>query len=422
MGNKIRVYTSDLQLGMYIAELDRPWTDTPFMFQGFILRKESEIETLRGYCDYVYVDEEQSQADVAAKLTLLRPVTGEEERADAARASGKSDFSEAVFRSSLTRSHAVYRDARCWIDQMLEDSRLGTSIDTDQARALVTQLADEVIRNPDALIWLTYLKSRDEYTATHCMNVCILALTFGRCLGLDETALHQLGLGALLHDLGKMQIPGEVLNKPGRLTEEEFAIIKKHPGLGFAMLRDDKNLDKASLHIVLHHHERLDGRGYPRGLGEKKIPLLTRISSIVDVYDAITSDRCYHDGIAPAQALENLFKWASGNFDVALLERFIKCIGIYPIGSVVRLSSGEVGIIVASDECNRLKPILLIVQNAEGKPVAPRRLINMASASWEKGGGGPSIEQVLEPKDVGVDIKAVLQQELDLSSLDGASG
>lgn len=421
MGNKIRVYSSDLQLGMYIAELDRPWTDTPFMFQGFILRKESEIETLRGYCEYVYVDEEQSQADVAAKLTLLRPVTGGEKQADAARAAGKSGFSEAVFRNSLTRSHAVYRDARCWIDQMLEDSRLGNSVDTDQARALVTQLADEVIRNPDALIWLTYLKSRDEYTATHCMNVCILALTFGRCLGLDETALHQLGLGALLHDLGKMQIPGEVLNKPGRLTEEEFAIIKKHPGLGFAMLRDDKNLDKASLHIVLHHHERLDGRGYPRGLGEKKIPLLTRISSIVDVYDAITSDRCYHDGIAPAQALENLFKWASGNFDVALLERFIKCIGIYPIGSVVRLSSGEVGIIVASDECNRLKPILLIVQNAEGKPLAQRRLINMASASWERGDADLSIEQVLEPKDAEVDIKAVLQQELDLSSCDGAS-
>jgi len=413
VSNKIRVYACDLELGMYVAELDRPWTDTPFLFQGFILRERDEIAVLCEHCEYVYVDSEQSRPDVAAKLVSLRPVP--EARSAKAKVSRKTGFREVEFRRSLTRSHAIYRDARSWIDQMLEDSRLGNSVDTDQARSLVTQLADEVIRNPDALVWLTYLKSRDEYTATHCMNVCILALTFGRCLGLAEVALHQLGLGALLHDLGKMQIPDEVLNKPGRLTEEEFAVIKRHPGLGFAMLRDDKNLDKASLHIVLHHHERLDGCGYPRGLNEKKIPLLTRISSIVDVYDAITSDRCYHDGIAPAQALENLFKWAPGNFDVGLLEGFIKCIGIYPIGSVVRLSSGEVGIIVASDECNRLKPILLIVQNAEGSPMEQRRLINMASASWEKGGAPLTIEQVLEPKDAGVDIKAVLQEELNIA-------
>ncbi len=398
---------------MYVAELDRPWTDTPFLFQGFVLREADEIAVLCEHCEYVYVDREQSRPDVAARLVSLRSVS--EARPPRAGVSRKSGFREVEFRRSLTRSHAIYRDARGWIDQMLEDSRLGNSVDTDQARALVTQLADEVIRNPDALVWLTYLKSRDEYTATHCMNVCILALTFGRCLALEEEALHQLGLGALLHDLGKMQVPDEVLNKPGRLTEEEFAIMKRHPGLGFAMLRDDKNIDKASLHIVLHHHERLDGRGYPRGLDEKRIPLLTRISSIVDVYDAITSDRCYHDGVAPAQALENLFKWAPGNFDVTLLEGFIKCIGIYPIGSVVRLSTGEVGIIVASDECNRLKPILLIVQNAEGKPMEQRRLINMASASWEKGEAPLTIEQVLEPKAVGVDIKAVLLEELNLA-------
>ncbi len=416
MSNKIRVYTSDLQLGMYIAELDRPWTETPFVFQKFILREEDEIRILRENCEYVYVDRQRSRPDVAASLSSLRPVRAVKKRAVRTKPPEKTRFSEAKFHAALSRAHVVYQDARSWIDQMLEDSRLGNSIDTDQARDLVTRLADEVIRNPDALAWLTYLKSRDEYTATHCMNVCILCLTFGRCLGLGDTALNQLGLGALLHDLGKMQIADEVLNKPGRLTEDEFAIIKEHPGLGFTMLRDDKNLNEASLHIVLHHHERLDGHGYPGGLGEKEIPMLTRISSIVDVYDAITSDRCYHDGIAPAQALENLFKWASGNFDVSLLESFIKCIGIYPIGSVVRLNSGEVGIIVASDECNRLKPIILVVKSAEGKPCEQRRLINMASTFWEENDTCLSIEQVLEPKDAGLDIKVVLQEELNLAA------
>lgn len=414
MSGTLRIYASDLKLGMYVAQLDRPWTDTPFMFQGFILEREEEIEMLQEYCTSVFVDMEKSTREAVARLAALRPVTTAKKPSVKKPPKGEG-FSEEAFRASLRRSHTVYRAARRWIDQMLEDSRLGNSIDTDQARELVTQLADEVIRNPDALVWLTFLKTRDEYTATHCMNVCILALTFGRCLGLDEDELHCLGLGALLHDLGKMQIPDEVLNKPGQLTEDEFDQMKQHPGLGFAMLGDDENLNEVSLHIVLHHHERLDGRGYPAGLTAEEIPLLTRVSSIVDVYDAITSDRCYHDGIPPAEALENLFKWAAGNFDVHLLEHFIKCIGIYPIGSVVRLSSGEVGIIVASDERNRLKPIILVVKGADGQPVAQRRLLNMSSAVWKNSGKRLMIDKVLEPGDVGIDIKQVLQEELNLT-------
>jgi len=138
---------------------------------------------------------------------------------------------------------------------MLEDSRLGNSIDTEKARSLVVQLADQVIQSPDALVWLTHLKSRDEYTATHCINVCILALTFGRCMGLEDKELHQLGMGALLHDIGKMRVPDEILNKPGKLTKEEFRVMMEHPSEGNAMLHDDHELDPASMHIVLHHHE-----------------------------------------------------------------------------------------------------------------------------------------------------------------------
>ena len=413
MSKTIQVNTSDLKIGMYVAELDRPWVDTPFLFQGFSLKDASEISELSEFCEYVFIDVEQSVPGVTENLPKDSHTAAADKPPGQPRK--KVQFSENEFRQALVDSFRVYKDARGWIDTMLEDSRLGKGVDTVKARKLVTQLADEVISNPDALIWLTHLKSRDEYTATHCINVCILALTFGRDLALDDNQLHRLGMGALLHDIGKMQVPDEILNKPGSLTKEEFGIMMQHPSIGHTMLVDDNELDMESLHIVLHHHERLDGGGYPDGISEEEIPLLTRVASIVDVYDAITSDRCYHDGVAPALALENLFKWAAGNFDISLLQEFIKCLGIYPIGSVVRLNTREVGLVVATEAAHRIKPIVLLTTRANGKPYLPRRLINLSSGVWEKTGSPMSVAEVLEPGSLGIDLKTVLQEELHYS-------
>jgi len=411
--NKILVYPSDLKMGMYVAELDRPWVESPFLFQGFVIENDKDISKIRSLCEHVYVDTERSLPETVLNL---RPA----EKSGAGKKPGKKHqkadlFSEAEFRKSLEGAYCVYKDARGWIDTMLEDARLGESIDTAKARDLVISLADQVITNPDALVWLTHLRNRDEYTATHCINVCILALSFGRDLSLDDAQLHRLGMGALLHDIGKMQVPDEVLNKPGRLTKEEFEVIMGHPSHGHAMLVDDHELDEGSLHIVLHHHERLDGNGYPNGMAGDDIPLLTRISSIVDVYDAITSDRCYHEGIAPALALENLFKWSAGNFDVSLLEKFIKCLGIYPIGSVVRLNTKAVGVVVATDADHRIKPIVLLVADGNDKLYFPRRLINLSSAVWEESDQPITIVEVLEPGSLGIGLKEILQEELNYS-------
>ncbi len=394
---------------MYVSELDRPWVETPFLFQGFMIESVAEINALREHCDFVYVDKERSRSEVSAHLLAAAKATGK----PAATRRQSARFSETDFRKSLLQSYTVYKDARGWVDTMLNDARLGEGVDTEKARVLVSEIADQVIQNPDALVWLTHLKQRDEYTATHCINVCILALTFGRFLELDEESLHRLGMGALLHDIGKMHVPDEILNKPGRLTKGEFEIIKGHPAHGHAMLVDDHELAAESLHVVLHHHERLDGGGYPNGLREEDIPLLTRIASIVDVYDAITSDRCYHDGVTPAQALENLFKWAKGNFDISLLEKFIKCLGIYPIGSVVRLNTQDSGVVVATDAEHRIKPVVLVALNAQGKPYLPRRLINLSSAIWEKTGTPISIDKVLPPGSLGIGIQDILNDELN---------
>lgn len=416
--NKIKLYTDELKLGMYVSELDRAWVDTPFMFQGFMIEDVETLDQLREHCDFVFVDKELSRPEIVPLLTAV--IQGVAKRKRPARrppvkASGKG-FSETSFRRALLRSYRIYREARLWVDVLLDDSRLGNSIDTDTARGLVAQLADQVIQNADALVWLTHLKKRDEYTANHCLNVCILALTFGRCLGLDGDLLKRLGLGALLHDIGKLRVPEAILNKPGRLTKEEFLIMMSHPQEGHALLADDHSLAPDTLDVILHHHERLDGRGYPAGLAEEQISLITRVTSIVDVYDAVTSDRCYHDAIPPAEALEKLFQWAPGNYDVSLLEAFIKCIGIYPIGSLVRLASGEMGMVVATDEGRRLKPIVMLLRSPDGEPYPVRRFINLSSAVWEQTGSPMSIDEVLDPREYGIDVPAILKEELRLSA------
>jgi HD-GYP domain-containing protein (c-di-GMP phosphodiesterase class II) len=372
----------------------------------------------------VYVDSESSKFKPGDLLKLRGQVHQVTHRqADhrpqpAARARVKDETLDVVyerFRRHVKRAREIHRKTRVYIDKTLEDVRLGHGVDTAEARRLVTDLAQRVVDSADALVWLTHLKSRDEYTATHCVNVCVLALTVGRFLGLKPNALFPLGLGALLHDLGKLRVPQEILNKPGRLTEEEFQLMKAHPELGHLMLRDSEKLPPESLDIVLHHHERLDGRGYPHGLSGFAIDRLTKIVSIVDVYDAITSDRAYHDAISPASALKNMYSWAPNNFEPELIEGFIRCIGIYPTGSLVRLNSGEIGVIIASNEGHRLRPLILLVLDQDQKPYSQRHLINLGSPIWEGQKNRPHIAQVLEPGSFGIDTRPIIEAEIELA-------
>ena len=321
------------------------------------------------------------------------------------------DATYRAFHTHLHEAHHVVKSTRSYVDKMLEEARLGTSVDTTAAKAVVSQLVERVVANPDALIWLTHLKRRDEYTATHCVNVCVLAITFGRWLGLEGDTLRILGLGALLHDVGKMHVPPEVLNKPGRLTDEEFDIMKAHPELGHELLSGSAEVGDEAMEIVLRHHERIGGQGYPGGLTGEQISRLTKIVSIVDVYDAVTSDRVYHDGISPSAALKNLYNWAPNNFDADLVEAFIRSIGIYPVGSLVQLNTGDVGIVVATNESYRLRPLLLLVLDADQQPYTQRRLINLASPVWESDPNKPRIERVLEPGAYGIDVRPIIEEE-----------
>ncbi|MCW8899232.1 MAG: HD-GYP domain-containing protein [Gammaproteobacteria bacterium] len=417
---KIKVHSEDLKLGMYVSELDKPWVESPFLFQGFLLNDTEELQTILSTCKYVYIDTEKTPFDISASLQTLastqKPVKKKKPK------SKKVDFTDTVIltktkfdKSSFTEDLISARKARdktrSYIDNMLNEARMGKVVDTQKAKKLVAELASNIATSIDASMWLTQLKNRDEYTAIHSLNVCVLSLTFGRALNLPKDKLNELGLGALLHDIGKMRVPLKVLNKPGKLTNDEFEIMKSHPGMGYELIRNDKNLSDEVLTIVRNHHERLNGQGYPDKLNAKSISYFTKIVSITDVYDAITSDRVYHDGMTPHEAMQRLYEWMPDNFDEELMQKFIRTLGIYPIGSIVELKTGHIGLVVKLNETHRMKPVVMLLMNRDKEFYPRRKLVNLASSIWEKKDGRPEIKRIADAKEFNIDVKRIIDEE-----------
>jgi len=399
---------------MFVSELDRPWTETSFLLQGVLIDGAEEISAFQQSCKYVFIDAEKSEQSLYPHLrslaSLNKPaftsshsVTHEADQAD---------HEQNNFKQELKVARKVHSRTRAFIDTALEDVRLGQAVDTEAAKDLVTEVTSSIARSPHAMLWLTNLKERDEYTSIHCMNVCIMAVSFGRTLGMDKAELEVLGLGGLLHDLGKMRVPPEILNKPSSLTFEEFEIMKTHPVEGYEMLKQQGgDLPAEALDIVKHHHERRNGKGYPSHLDGDKINNMTRIVAIVDVYDAITSDRCYHDAISPYDALKNMYEWVNEDFDKELVESFIKCLGIYPIGSVVKLNLGHVGLVVSASENSKLRPIVMLVQNSKGETFPKPKLINLAHPKWRSGANKLEVSHILSKNEYNFNIKDIVMNE-----------
>jgi len=419
---KIKVFSQDLTVGMYISDLDHPWIESPFLFQGFQLKEQEEIQQVQSTCKYVYVDTEKTPHEINNKLKVIAAATTQKPVQKKKRKLTKIDFTDTVtlkkakfdksnFTENLINARKSRDKTRSYIDDMLAEAKMGKITDTQKARLLVAELASNIVENLDASMWLTQLKSRDEYTAIHSLNVCVLSLTFGRSLGLKGDELNELGLGALLHDIGKMQVPLEILNKPGKLTTEEFEIMKSHPQKGYEMLLSDDSLSSDVLSIVRSHHERLSGNGYPDKLSDSNISYYTKIVSITDVYDAITSDRVYHDGMTPHEALKRLYEWMPDNFDMKLMQAFIRTIGIYPVGSVVELKTGHIGLVVKLTDTHRLKPVVMLIMNRNKEYYPRRKLVNLASSIWDKRDGKPEIKRIVDAKEFNIDVKTIINEE-----------
>src|SRR5919206_679722 len=344
---------------MYVSELDRPWTDTPFMFQGFMLSTQQQLDALKKYCATVFVDLERSAAVEAPAPRVAYP-----ERAAVEQEIGPA-------KSAFTNSRVLMRD-------VISAVRIGKTLDADRLKSAVTSMTQSVLRNPDALLLFSQLRTKGEYAESHALDVSIYMITFGRFLQLEPGQIEFLGYLGLLQDIGKVRLPKELLEKRGRLTIEEFEQAKLHVNYSVEILRSTPGLPGDLARIAALHHERHDGSGYPKGLRGSEIGMIGSIAALVDTFDSLTVKRPYADAVSPSAAISMLYKWRGVFYDAHLVEQFIRCIGIFPVGSMVELNTGEVGVVIAQNLTRRLLPRVMVIRDAQGNPLLPHKMLDLA--------------------------------------------
>jgi putative nucleotidyltransferase with HDIG domain len=278
----------------------------------------------------------------------------------------------------LKRAAKICAKSKDSVVSMFEEARMGKAISAGAAGELVEEISSSVLRNPGALISLARLKTADDYTYMHSVAVCALMVALARQLGLDEKQTREAGLAGLLHDLGKALVPMQVLNKPGKLTDDEFTIIKGHPQEGYRLLNEGGAAGDVAMDVCLHHHEKIDGSGYPHGLKGEQISLFAKMGAVCDVYDAITSNRPYKAGWDPATSLSKMKAWCDGHFDEMILHAFVKSMGIYPIGSLVRLASGRLAMVVEQSDKSLLTPDVKVFFSAKSRSHIPQELVRLS--------------------------------------------
>lgn len=360
-----KISTRQLRPGMFVHELDCAWMDHPFLRNRFAVSDDADVRKIvdSGVRE-LYIDTARG-SDVGDAPTAAE-VRAEVDRAMiAAAATPRLDPARSLH-EELARARKVHSEASGIIRSVMNDVRLGHQVRVEQVEPVVERIGDSILRNGDALLALCRVKTKDDYTFLHSVSVGALLIAFCRELDMDSEEIRQAGVGGMLHDLGKVRVPDAILNKPGRLTEEEFAVMKSHVVESRRILEDTPNISDLALRVAAEHHERYDGSGYAQGLRGDAISRIGQMAAICDVYDAITSDRVYHKGMTPTEALGKIFEWSKFHFNPELTQAFLRCIGIYPTGTLVMLESGRLAVVLAQHEGKLLQPLVRIVFHARG--------------------------------------------------------
>lgn len=390
-----RIQIQHLTLGMYLHEFCGSWMDHPFWRSKFLLSDPEDLNRILATAiQECWIDTSKGIDAVAGTSSVSRQEADAKIDTDFSELESQAPHTVSLspeataplrnrmptdMQSELQAAAAICVKAKQAVVAMFSEARLGRAVDSERAQSLVQEISDSITRNPGALISLARLKTADDYTYMHSVAVCALMVALARQLQLDDEQARLAGMAGLLHDLGKATIPLEVLNKPGKLTDQEFAVVRSHSVKGFQMLKEGGDVPAAVLDACLHHHEKVDGSGYPRKLRGDSISVIARMTAICDVYDAVTSDRPYKRAWDPAESLRRMAGWTNDHFDARIFQAFVKSIGIYPVGSLVRLASGRIGVVTEQAPAALTMPVVKVFFSTKSDLRIPPERVDLAA-------------------------------------------
>jgi len=385
-----KIAVAELEVGMYVSELDRPWLETPFLFQGFYVQSEEEVANVRSHCREVVVDTQRDD-DRPQPLAMRRAARPP---AEAMR----------ELKDEIKQASGVHVSAAATLEDVMGELKNAGKLNVHKLEAAILPMVDSVLRNPAAMSCLMRIRRKGGYLYSHSLASSVWATALGREIGLEREALRVVALGAMLLDIGKTRIPEEILGKPGKLDAGELALMRRHVEVSLEIVQNAGEVDPRVLEMVANHHERHDGSGYPRGLKGDEIPVYGRIAGIVDTYDAMITSRPYASTQSSYGALRQLRSLAGSQFQADLVDQFTQAIGMFPTGTLVLLNTGEVAVVTAQSRVRRLRPEIMIILDAEKQPLADYRVVNLNQVSATADDQASLwIEQGLEPGAYGVD-------------------
>lgn len=433
MSSTLKIGVNQLKIGMYVAQLDRPWLETPFLFQGFYIRDQDEIRELQAHCDYVYILREDTPGEPKLDLgTRARMTDGVSAERPAPRGKRRFQLPTVFRRSARKRNHgdesprytepgmfyaetetienelknatSIHDDAVVTVHEVMTNLKTSDKLDVQKLEAAVTPMVNSILRNPAALSCLVRLQKKDDYLYHHSLASLVWASILGRHIGLNHQDLNVIALGALLLDVGKTRLPDEILRKTEKLDDKELDLVRRHVQFGLEILNETPEVDPRVKEMVAHHHERYNGSGYPQGLKGSQVPVFARIAGIVDAYDAMITPRPYAEPMSSYEAFRKLRALADIEFQAELIDQFTQAIGVFPTGTLVELNTGEVAVVTKQNRVRRLRPEIMVIMGPEKDIMDAFSVVDLNKEAFnERGQHSLWIERGLAPGSFGID-------------------